>query len=78
MTRWIMIVAALAVGMPAAQVARPNETHWPRVARFAKTSEALLGQDAPWTHRSRRATLEKAGVEFINVDQPGVRLRKPG
>jgi hypothetical protein len=25
-----------------------------------------------------RAALEKAGVEFINVDQPGVRLRKPG
>jgi hypothetical protein len=25
-----------------------------------------------------RAALEKAGVEFINGDQLGVRLRKPG
>jgi len=25
-----------------------------------------------------RAALERAGVEFINGDEPGVKLRKPG
>ena len=32
----------------------------------------------PSTLASIRPLSKKAGVEFINVDQPGVRLRKPG
>jgi transcriptional regulator with XRE-family HTH domain len=28
--------------------------------------------------QAMRAALERAGVEFINGDEPGVKLRKPG
>jgi hypothetical protein len=49
---------------------------------------ALVVPCSPSTCRASKAAREiyrcharrsrKAGVEFINVDQPGVRLRKPG